>query len=92
MAYRRSRWSVWQREVRMRPDGKPVLSRSPRSSSWMMARASRGYPRHRPASHFASAPDGDLQMLQWTAAGAGARFAAIVHHTDGEREWVGDKP
>jgi hypothetical protein len=31
-------------------------------------------------------------MLQWTAAGAGARFAAIVHHTDGEREWVGDKP
>jgi hypothetical protein len=29
--------------------------------------------------------DGDLQMLQWTAAGSGARFALIVHHTDAER-------
>jgi hypothetical protein len=24
--------------------------------------------------------DGDLQMLQWTAAGEGARFAGFVHH------------
>ena len=24
--------------------------------------------------------DGDLQMLQWTAAGEGARFAGLVHH------------
>jgi hypothetical protein len=30
--------------------------------------------------------DGDLQMLQWTAAGSGARFMGIVHHTDAERE------
>jgi phosphoglycolate phosphatase-like HAD superfamily hydrolase len=35
--------------------------------------------------------DGDLQMLQWTAAGAGARFAGIVHHTDAEREWAYDR-
>ena len=35
--------------------------------------------------------DGDLQMLQWTVAGSGARFALIVHHTDGEREWAYDR-
>ena len=35
--------------------------------------------------------DGDLQMLQWTAAGNGARFAIIVHHTDAEREWAYDR-
>jgi len=35
--------------------------------------------------------DGDLQMLQWTAAGAGARFMGIVHHTDGEREYAYDR-
>ena len=30
-------------------------------------------------------------MLQWTAAGPGARFALIVHHTDGEREVAYDR-
>jgi hypothetical protein len=35
--------------------------------------------------------DGDLQMLQWTAAGDGPRFMAIVHHTDAEREWAYDR-
>ena len=35
--------------------------------------------------------DGDLQMLQWTAAGAGARFMGIVHHTDAEREYAYDR-
>jgi phosphoserine phosphatase len=35
--------------------------------------------------------DGDQQMLEWTHAGAGARFAAIVHHTDREREWAYDR-
>jgi hypothetical protein len=35
--------------------------------------------------------DGDLQMLQWTTAGAGARFAGIVHHTDAEREYAYDR-
>lgn len=36
--------------------------------------------------------DGDLQMLQWTAAGKGARFVGLVHHTDAEREWAYDHP
>ncbi len=35
--------------------------------------------------------DGDLQMLQWTAAGAGARFLGVVHHTDATREWAYDR-
>ncbi len=35
--------------------------------------------------------DGDQQMLQWTAAGAGARFMGLVHHTDTEREWAYDR-
>jgi phosphoglycolate phosphatase-like HAD superfamily hydrolase len=35
--------------------------------------------------------DGDLQMLQWTAAGGGARFMGLVHHTDAEREYAYDR-
>jgi phosphoglycolate phosphatase-like HAD superfamily hydrolase len=35
--------------------------------------------------------DGDQQMLEWTAAGDGARFMGIVHHTDAEREWAYDR-
>ncbi|WP_094193743.1 HAD family hydrolase [Bradyrhizobium viridifuturi] len=35
--------------------------------------------------------DGDLQMLQWTVAGSGARFAGIVHHTDAVREYAYDR-
>jgi len=35
--------------------------------------------------------DGDLQMLQWTAAWPGARFMGIVHHTDAEREYAYDR-
>jgi phosphoglycolate phosphatase-like HAD superfamily hydrolase len=35
--------------------------------------------------------DGDLQMLQWTTAGNGSRFAGIVRHTDAEREYAYDR-
>jgi phosphoglycolate phosphatase-like HAD superfamily hydrolase len=35
--------------------------------------------------------DGDQQMLQWTAAGGGARFMGLLHHTDAEREWAYDR-
>jgi phosphoglycolate phosphatase-like HAD superfamily hydrolase len=44
----------------------------------------------RPIAAFGNS-DGDLQMLQWTAAGPGPRFALIVHHTDAEREWAYDR-
>jgi len=35
--------------------------------------------------------DGDQQMLEWTAGLSGARFVALVHHTDAEREWAYDR-
>jgi hypothetical protein len=35
--------------------------------------------------------DGDHQMLQWTAAGPGARFMGLVRHTDAAREWAYDR-
>ena len=44
----------------------------------------------RPIAAFGNS-DGDLQMLQWTTAGQGPRFALYVHHTDIEREWAYDR-
>jgi phosphoserine phosphatase len=44
----------------------------------------------RPIAAFGNS-DGDLQMLQWTAAGEGGRFMLIVRHTDAEREWAYDR-
>jgi phosphoglycolate phosphatase-like HAD superfamily hydrolase len=44
----------------------------------------------RPVMAFGNS-DGDLQMLQWTTAGDGPRFALIVHHTDAEREYAYDR-
>jgi len=44
----------------------------------------------RPIAAFGNS-DGDLQMLQWTAAGNGARFCLYVHHTDAVREWTYDR-
>jgi phosphoglycolate phosphatase-like HAD superfamily hydrolase len=35
--------------------------------------------------------DGDQQMLEWTAAGAGARLMGLVHHTDAVREYAYDR-
>jgi phosphoglycolate phosphatase-like HAD superfamily hydrolase len=44
----------------------------------------------RPVAAFGNS-DGDLEMLQWTAAGTGARFCLYVHHDDAEREWAYDR-
>lgn len=51
----------------------------------------------RPIAAFGNS-DGDLQMLQWTAAtpsggqaGEGKRLMLYVHHTDAEREWAYDR-
>jgi hypothetical protein len=44
----------------------------------------------RPIAAFGNS-DGDLQMLQWTAAGGGRRLMVLVHHTDAEREWAYDR-
>jgi haloacid dehalogenase-like hydrolase len=44
----------------------------------------------RPIAAFGNS-DGDLQMLQWTTAGSGLRFALLIHHNDEVREWAYDR-
>ncbi|NOQ15784.1 MAG: haloacid dehalogenase-like hydrolase [Methyloprofundus sp.] len=44
----------------------------------------------RPLAAFGNS-DGDLQMLQWTAAGTGKRFMMLVQHTDAQREYAYDR-
>ena len=44
----------------------------------------------RPVAAFGNS-DGDLQMLQYTASGAGKRLMLYVHHTDDKREWAYDR-
>jgi phosphoglycolate phosphatase-like HAD superfamily hydrolase len=75
-------------------DGKPVLVRLP-ELSFINDGAGKpvGINEHigrRPILAFGNS-DGDLQMLQWTAAGGGARFMGLVHHTDAVREWAYDR-
>ena len=75
-------------------DGKPVLVRLP-EMNFIDDKAGKpvGINQHigrRPIAAFGNS-DGDLEMLQWTTAGAGARLAVIVHHTDAEREWAYDR-
>jgi phosphoserine phosphatase len=75
-------------------EGKPVLVRLPELNFWddgpgkpvgIQMQIGR-----RPVAAFGNS-DGDLQMLQWTAAGPGASFCLYVHHTDAEREWAYDR-
>lgn len=75
-------------------DGKPVLVRLPEVN---FVDDGPGKPvgiyehiGRRPIAAFGNS-DGDLQMLQWTAAGTGARFCLYVHHTDALREWAYDR-
>jgi hypothetical protein len=75
-------------------DGKPVLVRLP-ELNFIDDKAGKpvGINQHigrRPIAAFGNS-DGDLEMLQWTAGGTGARFALIVHHTDAVREWAYDR-
>lgn len=75
-------------------DGKPVLVRLP-EIGFIDDKEGKpvGINEHigvRPIAAFGNS-DGDLQMLQWTAAGDGPRFALYVHHTDAEREWAYDR-
>jgi phosphoglycolate phosphatase-like HAD superfamily hydrolase len=44
----------------------------------------------RPIAAFGNS-DGDLQMLQWTAASSGARLMLLVHHDDATREYAYDR-
>ena len=75
-------------------DGKPVLVRLP-EINFIDDKAGKPVGIHmhigrKPIAAFGNS-DGDLQMLQWTTAGSGARFGLIVRHTDAEREYVYDR-
>jgi hypothetical protein len=75
-------------------DGQPVLMRLP-ELNFIDEKAGKpvGINEHigrRPIAAFGNS-DGDLEMLQWTTAGKGARLALLVHHTDAEREWAYDR-
>jgi phosphoserine phosphatase len=75
-------------------DGKPVLVRLP-EIDFVDDKAGKpiGIHQHigrRPIAAFGNS-DGDLEMLQWTTAGAGPRLAVIVHHTDAVRESAYDR-
>ena len=75
-------------------DGKPVLMRLP-EVNFIDDKTGKPvgineYIGRRPIAAFGNS-DGDLEMLQWTTAGRGARLALIVHHTDAEREWAYDR-
>jgi phosphoglycolate phosphatase-like HAD superfamily hydrolase len=86
--------STGQLELRTGSDGKPVLMRLAKID---LVDDKAGKPvgiqrfiGRRPTLAFGNS-DGDQQMLQWTAAGAGARFVGIVHHTDADREYAYDR-
>jgi len=75
-------------------DGVPVLVRIPKIN-FIDDKAGKpvGISEHigrRPILAFGNS-DGDLQMLQWTTAGAGKRLGLIVHHDDAEREYAYDR-
>ncbi len=75
-------------------DGKPVLVRLP-EIDFIDDKKEKPVGIHkfigrRPIAAFGNS-DGDLQMLQWAAAGSGKRLMLIVHHTDAEREYAYDR-
>lgn len=75
-------------------DGTPVIARLPElnfiDDKAGKPAAIQHHIGRRPLMAFGNS-EGDLQMLQWTAAGSGARFCLYVHHTDAEREWAYDR-
>lgn len=75
-------------------DGKPELVRLPKLN---FVDDKEGKPvgiqshiGRRPVAAFGNS-DGDLPMLQYTAAGSGPRFCLYIHHTDAAREWAYDR-
>jgi phosphoglycolate phosphatase-like HAD superfamily hydrolase len=75
-------------------DGKPVLVKQPELNNFNdRAEKVVNIELHigrRPLLAFGNS-DGDLAMLQYTAAGMGARLALLLHHDDAEREYAYDR-
>jgi phosphoglycolate phosphatase-like HAD superfamily hydrolase len=75
-------------------NGQPVLSKLPEidlvNDNVEKPAAIQKFIGRRPIASFGNS-DGDLEMLQWTAAGKGPRFALLVHHNDAVREFAYDR-
>lgn len=75
-------------------DGKPVIIKIP-ELNFIDDKAGKpvGIHQHigRRPIFAAGNSDGDLQMLEWTTAGPGPRFAMLIHHDDAGREWAYDR-
>lgn len=75
-------------------DGVPVLMREPKvdfiDDKDGKPVAINKFIGQRPVFAFGNS-DGDLQMLQWTAATPGTHFVGLIHHTDAKREWAYDR-
>ena len=86
--------STFATQFRTGPDGKPELVREPRidfiDDGPGKPVAINKFIGRRPVFAFGNS-DGDQQMLEWTAAGSGPRFAGLVHHTDAAREYAYDR-
>jgi phosphoserine phosphatase len=75
-------------------DGKPTIARLPEldflDDKEGKPVAINKFIGRRPVLAFGNS-DGDLQMLQWTAAGGGLRLMGIVRHDDAQREFAYDR-
>lgn len=85
--------SIGATRFEMRPDG-PVLLKGPEVA---FVDDGPGKPvaiqriiGRRPLLAFGNS-DGDLEMLEWTAARRGPCLMGLVHHTDAAREWAYDR-
>ncbi|MBN9535994.1 MAG: haloacid dehalogenase-like hydrolase, partial [Alphaproteobacteria bacterium] len=78
----------------LRANDQPILLKEPKvqfiDDGPGKAEGINQYIGRRPVLTFGNS-DGDQQMLEWTAAGTGARFMGLVHHTDGVREYAYDR-
>ena len=78
----------------LRANDRPVLLKEPKvqfiDDGPGKAEGINQYIGRRPVLAFGNS-DGDQQMLEWTAAGSGARFMGLVHHTDAVREYAYDR-
>ena len=94
-AFRPSRSSAAAARLKLEMrDGKPVLVKLP-EINFIDDKDGKpvGINQHigrRPIAAFGNS-DGDLQMLECTGAGSGARFCLYVHHDDAEREYAYDR-
>ena len=95
MAFLLNKW--WESSIKTAfevRDGTPVIVRLP-EIDFIDDKAGKPVAIHkfigrRPIAAFGNS-DGDLQMLQWTAAGKGIRLMVLVRHTDPDREWAYDR-